>query len=117
MELKINMSGHENVHLKEMGFLFPGTLHVNLTDPDLTQKLCVLLKELGVSSDSKVVLALPGLAPLAALIITVIHGITGEFPVVQTLVRSGDGFVPGPLMDLNGVRETARKSRPGAIIL
>jgi hypothetical protein len=118
MELiKLNLSGHENAHLADLGFKHPGVLHVDLTDPNLAQKICDFLLQLGISSDSKVVIALPGLAPLAALIIATIHGLTGDFPIIQTLVRGDEGFVPGPLMDLNAIRELARKSRPGAIIL
>jgi hypothetical protein len=116
--LKINLSGHENAHLSEMGFITPGVLHVDLRDPKLIEKVCDLLISLGVKSDSQVVIALPGLSPLAVIVATVIHGLTGEFPLVQTLVREQNGgFIPGPLMDLNAIRDLARKSRPGAIIL
>jgi len=115
--IKLNLSGHANEHLDQMGFAFPGTLHVDLSDPELGQKLTNFLSPLMGSGDH-VVVALPGLAPLAALVLTIIHGLTGSFPTVQPLVRGESGFVPGPQIDLQTLRnDVARASRKDVIIL
>jgi len=115
--IKLNLSGHANEHLDQMGFAFPGTLHVDLSDPELGQKLTNFLSPLMGSGDH-VVVALPGLAPLAALVITIIHGLTGTFPTVQPLIRSDSVFVPGPQIDLQSLRnDIARASRKDVIIL
>jgi len=73
--VKLNLSGHTNEHLDQMGFAFPGVLHVDLSDPDLGQKLTDFLAPLMTSGD-QVVVALPGLAPLAALVLAIVHGQT-----------------------------------------
>jgi hypothetical protein len=115
--IKLNLSGHANEHLDQMGFAFPGTLHVDLSDPELGQKLTNFLSPLMGSGDH-VVVALPGLAPLAALVLTIIHGLTGSFPTVQPLVRGESGFVPGPQIDLQTLRnDVARASRKDIIVL
>ena len=115
--IKLNLSGHANEHLDQMGFAFPGTLHVDLSDPELGQKLTNFLSPLMGSGDH-VVVALPGLAPLAALVITIIHGLTGTFPTIQPLIRSDLGFVPGPQVDLQSLRnDVARVSRKDVVVL
>jgi len=119
--VKLNLSGHKNSALDEMGFVFPGVMHVDLADPQLPQKVAAFLGKIpGLDGSSPVVVALPGLSGLSAIILSVLHGMTGQFPMVQPLVRGEDGaFVPGPIMDLQGVRnDLARsKSRDGAIVL
>ena len=84
--IKLNLSGHANEHLDQLGFLFPGVLHVDLADPELATKLTNFLSPL-MNSGDQVVVALPGLSPLAALVLTIIHGLTGSFPTVLPLVR------------------------------
>jgi hypothetical protein len=118
--LKLNLSGHSNQDLDALGFLNPGALHVDLADPQLPEKVANFLSQIeGLDGSEPVIVALPGLAPLAAIILAVLHGMTGNFPVVQPLVRGESGFVPGPLMDLQGVRnDLARaKARPNTVIL
>jgi hypothetical protein len=115
--VKLNLSGHANEHLDQMEFVFPGVLHVDLADPELTVKLTNFLAPLMGSGD-QVVVALPGLSPLAALVLTIIHGLTGSFPVIQTLIRSDSGFIPGPQVDLQTLRnDIARASRKDIIVL
>ena len=115
--IKLNLSGHANEHLDQLGFLFPGVLHVDLSDPELATKLTAFLSPFMTSRD-KVIVALPGLSPLAALVITIIHGLTGTFPTVQPLVRGESGFVPGPQIDLQTLRnDVARASRKDIIVL
>jgi len=114
--IKINLSGHPNTHLDAMGFINPGTLHVDLNDSELPNKLINFLKPL-VSDHDQVIVALPGLAPLAALIVTILHGLTGNFPVIQPLVRSDNGFVPADPIDLNTVRQNARCQRTNTVVL
>jgi len=115
--VKLNLSGHANEHLDQMEFVFPGVLHVDLNDPGLTTKLTNFLSPL-MNSGDQVVVALPGLSPLAALVLTIIHGLTGSFPTVQPLVRGESGFVPGPQMDLQDLRNNiARTARKDVIIL
>ena len=115
--IKLNLSGHVNAELEAMGFTFPGILHVDLSDPELTVKLTNFLTPLMGSGD-QVVVALPGLAPLAALVLVIIHGLTGTFPVIQPLVRGESGFVPGPQIDLQTLRnDVARTARKDVIVL
>jgi len=115
--IKLNLSGHVNAELEAMGFTFPGVLHVDLSDPELATKLTNFLSPL-MNSGDQVVIALPGLSPLAALVLTIIHGLTGSFPVIQTLIRSDSGFIPGPQVDLQTLRnDIARASRKDIIVL
>jgi len=113
--VRLNMSSHPNRHLADLGFvdLF---LQVDLADPQLPQKLRDILTN-HIGDDSDVVLTPPGLAPLAVLTVTILHGITGSFPRIQTLVRGDGGFVPGPIWDLNQIRTDARMQRQGMIAL
>ena len=115
--VKLNLSGHTNEYLDQMEFVFPGVLHVDLADPELTVKLTNFLAPLMGSGD-QVVVALPGLAPLAALVLVIIHGLTGNFPTIQPLVRGESGFVPGPQIDLQTLRnDVARTARKDVIVL
>jgi len=115
--IKLNLSGHVNAELEAMGFTFPGVLHVDLSDPELATKLTAFLSPFMTSGD-KVIVALPGLSPLAALVLTIIHGLTGSFPTVQPLVRGESGFVPGPQIDLQTLRnDVARTARKDIIVL
>jgi hypothetical protein len=115
--IKLNLSGHTNENLDQMGFTFPETLHVDLSDPDLGQKLTDFLAPL-ITSGDQVVVALPGLAPLAALVLVIIHGLTGTFPVIQPLVRGQSGFTPAPQIDLQTLRnDVARTARKDVIVL
>lgn len=116
---KINLSGHENQALQELGYEFKGALHVRLEDPELPGKVTTFLKEsFNLNSDDAVEITLPGLAPLAAIVLAAIHGLTGSFPKILSLVRQPDGsFVPAEqLTDLQQIRnETARARRENII--
>jgi hypothetical protein len=116
--VKLNLSGHENVELKAMGFIYPGSLHVDLGDTELFDKVTEFLNQY-VTSGDQVIIATPGLAPLACVIITSIHGLTGTFPSVQTLIRTEEaGFVPGQVIKLQDLRNgVARKTRKELIQL
>jgi len=117
MTVKINLSGHANPELERLGFLFPGAIQVDLADPELAQKLVNFLRP-HISSADVVIVALPGLAPLAALTVAVIHGLSGTFPTIQPLIRGESGFVPGPCQDLQELRNSvARQSRVGIVNL
>lgn len=107
--VKLNLSGHYNHSLDVLGFDFPGVLHVDLTDEELCQKVAHFLASM-VGSGDTVTVVLPGLAPLAAIVITAIHGLSGQFPSLQPLVRQQDGtFVPGPVTDLQAFRNTVAR--------
>ena len=108
--VKLNLSGHNNADLAELGYTFPGALHVDLADTDCAQKVAQFVGGLGIGSGDTVYLASPGLAPLALIVAATIHGISGQFPFIQPLVRQPDGtFVPGPVLDLQALRnKTAR---------
>ena len=115
MTVRLNMSGHPNPGLAQMGFVdLP--LQVDLADPNLPARLTQLMAD-QIGDDPDVVVALPGLAPLAALTLAIIHGLTGAFPRVQPLIRDGANWVPGPVLDLQQVRNDARQARPGVIVL
>lgn len=107
--IKLNMSGHVNPALEEMGYINLG-LHVDLADPELPNKIAEILTR-HISSGDTVTVSLPGLAPLAAIVLATIHGLSGHFPKVIALVRQSDGsFQPCEPFDLQGLRnDVARK--------
>lgn len=117
--MKLNLSGHDNPELNALGFVNPGALHVDLADPELANKVTEFLKAIpGMNGTEQVTVALPGLAALATLVVTIIHGLTGSFPIIQPLIREQNGFVPGPLMDLQSLRnDIARTSRSNVVVL
>jgi hypothetical protein len=83
-------------------------LHVDLADPNLSDKVRDFIIDLGVNSEDVVHIAPPGLAPLALIVSSVIHGITGQFPYVIMLKRTDEGFIPiNPLLDLQEVRNNS----------
>ena len=103
MTVKLNLSGHKNSDLEALGYS-DLALHVNLEDADLSQKVAAVLAPL-IGSDAVVYIALPGLSPLTAIVLATVHGLTGGFPFVQSLVRTPEGkFVPGPVLDLQSHR-------------
>jgi len=115
--VKLNLSGHANSDLDAMGFIFPGALHVDLADPDLFNKVVAFLRPL-VNSGDIVHIAPPGLSPLAIMVVTAIHGLTGTFPHLVPLIRSDAGFVPGNSIDLQSIRnDVARTSRDNIVNL
>ena len=121
MLVKLNLSGHQNVDLAALGFEFPGPLVVDLADPLLPVRVAEFLAP-KIGSGDTVTVALPGLAPLAAIVVAVIHGLSGQFPKTQPLLRNADGtFSPGPILDLQNIRTTiarnAHRDQGTAIIL
>lgn len=126
VQVKLNMSGHKNLELAVQGFQ-DLSLHVDLNDPELGSKVAGILSprcgegdqativaeaKIDIDSGDVVTLALPGLAPLAVITIVVIHGLTGNFPLVQTLVRQSNGsFAPGPIVDLQTLRNDVVRKR------
>lgn len=119
--VKINLSGHQNDDLTAMGFIFPGAIHCDLSQPDVAQKVAAYVASLGIGSGDTVTIATPGLAPLALMVATVIHGLTGQFPIIQPLIRDAatGTFTPGPIVDLQSLRnDVARgKHRPDVVVL
>ena len=114
---KLNLSGHDNKNLADQGFT-TFKLQVDLSDPNLQDKtLSFLVNTVGLSSDDTVMLAAPGLAPLAILLVAQIHGLTGSFPTVVPLVRGSDGFTPGTALDLQNIRMNARMDRSDLTVL
>lgn len=114
MIVKINLSGHKNEILESKGYIFPGVLNVDLRDPELPQKVCDFLSPL-VNSGDTIHVVLPGLSPLASLVLVALHGLTGHFPLVVSLIKSESGdFVPNEGFDLqvyrNNVARNARKN-------
>ncbi len=76
-----------------------------------------LIDEIGLTMDEwstrLVVLALPGLSPLAATILAYIHGVKGGFPKILWITLHPDGgrYILGDLIDLQKVRDSAREKR------
>jgi hypothetical protein len=118
MHLKLNLSGHPNEKLSEMGYLYLGALHVDLADVDLPNKILDWLKPYLDNADT-VTICPPGLAPLSLIMVTVIHGATGHFPKLMSLVKTEEGFVPNEnIIDLQNLRnEIARKERKDVVML
>lgn len=116
--VKLNLSGHRDEELEELGFIFPGVLHVNLEDIELPYKVTTILKEY-VNSGDTVEVVMPGLAPLACIVLTVIHGLSGTFPKLIPFIRvPEENYVLGKALDLHSIRnEIARSNRKEVIIL
>lgn len=115
-QIKLNLSGHINATLEAQGFIFPGSLQVDLADKNLPKKIVEFLSQYMTSGDV-VICVLPGLAPLAAITLCAIHGITGTFPVMITLVRGEEGFEPnGEGLNLQDFRNNVARSKGRSVI-
>ena len=120
-EIKLNLSGHFNSGLESLGFTFPGTIQVDLAQDqiELVKKLTSLLKEFGVTTDSVVTIALPGLSGLAILVVLSCHGLTGNFPKIQPLVRQENGsFEPSVTeWDSENLRNNISRTMRDSVIM
>lgn len=121
MEVRINLSGHQNDDLAEQGFTFPGTIQIN-PEKGFEENLVAVtsfLKTLGVNSGSNVIVALPGMSLLATMVLVALHGLTGQFPFVAPLVRTAEGkFVCQEQVDLQELRNNvSRANREDVITL
>ena len=114
--VKLNLSGHANAQLDDLGYVFPGSLQVDLQDETLPQKIVEFLSKY-ITSGDVVECTMPGLAPLAVIVLTAIHGITGTFPHVRTLKREDTGFVPGGVLDLQDFRNNVARSKGRANVI
>lgn len=118
--LKVNLSGHQSEELEEQGFIFPGSLQVDPTDPGVDVKVLVWLDEnIPARSGDHIVIAAPGLPILRDLVMAWCHGMTGQFPSTVYAIRQWDGtFSWRSPVDLQALRnECARAKRPGTIKL
>lgn len=116
--VKLNLSGHDNQILAELGFV-THKLHVDLSDPELCQKVAQFLAPMIGSSDT-VQVALPGLGALAVICSVAIHALCGQHPTIIPMVRNQDGtFAPGQPIDLQSFRnDTVRANlREGVVVL
>ena len=114
--LKFNLCGHTNPLLTEEGFIdLP--IQVDLADTELEVQLVKFFQEKGVKTNSVVTIVAPGLAPLALSVMVVLHGMTGQFPNIQLLIRNRDGlFELGVCKDMHLIRNNvARINRPAMI--
>lgn len=116
---RINLSGHFNQDLKDQGYSYPGSLNVDLADPQLTQKVIDWLDEnLTLTDEDSVWIALPGLPRLRDIVLAYIHGKTGHFPSSVCPRRTEDGFIFDQVVDMQDIRnELARKSRYNSVSL
>ena len=119
--MRINLSGHKNDSLEELGFEFPGTIQLDITksyQENLTS-ITRFLVNLGLQSNSNITIALPGMSILASMVIVSLHGITGQFPNIVTLIRNSDGqFVVGEQVDLQVLRnDVCRNNREQVVKL
>lgn len=113
---KLNFS-HANPLLTEQGFEHH-QLHVDLADPLLLNKIKDYLYPIVGDGSEETVIVPPGLAPLSVLVVTAIHGLTGYFPKVISMVKKESGFEPLPAVDLQEYRNSCvRVSREGLRIL
>lgn len=119
MEIKLNLSGHQNDDLAEKGFTFPGTIQIN-PEKGFEENLIAVtnfLKTLGVNSGSTVVVAVPGMSQLATMVLVALHGLTGQFPFVAPLVRNTEGkFVCQEQVDLQSLRNNLSRSNREDIV-
>jgi hypothetical protein len=118
-EIKLNLSGHQNDTLNELGYVFPGTIQIS---PDIMystnlEKVVEFLKKQGIKSGDVVHIALPGMSMLTSMAIIAIHGLTGQFPFVIPLVRTESGrFEAGIPADLQNLRNTIARGNRNNII-
>lgn len=123
MTIKLNLSGHFNQSLADLGFNFPGSIQVDPTAPikDTASKMRDFLVGLGIGSGDHVTVAVPGMSSLAVITVTAIHGLTGQFPTLVALVRQSDGsFVAtdNSILDLQNYRnDSVRINRENVISL
>lgn len=116
MTIKLNFS-HPNPILKAEGFR-DYQLHVDLADPLLLDKLKDFLFPLVGDGSEDVVIVPPGLAPLSVLVIVAIHGFTGYFPKVVSMIKKENRFEPLPSVDLQEYRNSCvRVSRENLQVL
>lgn len=113
--MRINLSGHKNDSLEELGFEFPGTIQMDMEKSYQENLVSItrFLVNLGLQSNTTVTIALPGMSVLSSMVIVALHGITGQFPNIVTLIRSTDGqFVVGEQVDLQALRnDVCRNNR------
>lgn len=119
-ELKLNLSGHFNQALADMGYSFPGTLHVDAKQSCETtvSKLTDMLVGMGVGSGTVLHLAVPGMSALATQMLVAIHGLTGVFPFVAFLTRNEDGtFGVSEVCDMQAMRNNVSRTKRDIISL
>ena len=102
--VKLNFS-HPNPVLKAQGFK-DYRLHVDLSDPQLLNKLKAYLLPIVGDGSEDVVIVPPGLAPLSVLVVVGIHGLTGYFPKTVSMIKGEDGFIPLEPVDLQEYRNS-----------
>lgn len=118
--VKLNLSGHQSEDLEAKGFVFPGSLQVDLADEEVVEKVVAWLDgNIEIGSGDTVVAALPGLPLLRDVCQAWLHGRTGQFPFVSHSVRQADGtFKFNEPLDLQDLRNRiARSGRPGTVML
>lgn len=120
--IKLNLTGHQNNALEEMGFHFPGAIQINIEKPfkENLENITDFLKGLGVNSSSRVYLAPPGMTYLNMLVFIAIHGLTGSFPVILTFKMTSSGkFIPNETdLDLQKMRSyIVRQKREESIAI
>ena len=119
--MKLNLSGHFNQSLEDLGFTFPGTIQMDVTKSyeDNLVSITKFLTNLGVASNTVVTIALPGMSMLASMVIVSLHGLTGQFPNIVTLIRNNEGqFVFGEEVDLQSLRnQICRSNRENVVNL
>ena len=114
--VKLNLSGHANAQLEDLGYIFPGSLQVDLSDSELPQKIVDFLSNY-ITSGDVVQCVLPGLAPLAAITLAAIHGISGSFATIVPMIRGAEGFTPGEPLNLQDFRNNVARSKGRANVI
>lgn len=119
VEIVFNISGHPLSQEAKSIFEKEGAEIVDIfPDVDMGQLPVSLIEEGGriieemVGSLSlftgKYRVILPGYAPLSAVILGMLHGITGFFPEIVVLVRQGTTFLPVSPISLQNIRDKSR---------
>lgn len=110
---KLNLSGHFNKSLDEQGFEFHGTVQIDPEKPfgENLEAVTKYLQSLGVESNTVVTVAVPGMSVLATMVLVALHGLTGNFPIIATLVREANGeFVCKEQADLQTLRNNVSRN-------
>lgn len=101
LQIPVDIAGSRNPNELET-FVREFCLKCINSDPEIS----------GLVQVGKFVVALPGHSQAAAIILAVLHGVSGHFPKTIYQVRVNDGFEPiDGKMDLQTTRDTSRLNR------
>lgn len=108
-----NLSGHPAPIGSPEGTITIPIPNVTMTPEKIAEAAEALVDQLpdDIVTRGQYEVMLPGMTPLAAAVLAVLHGRTGCFPVIRFSVRRNGGFVLSEPLDLQNLRLAARERR------